>query len=227
MHQTTLAPGKLELLSSWLPAQPWYAGGDRPDLARAGGFRLDDPGGEVGLEFMIVRDSSGGGERYYHVPLSYRGAPLASKELTGAGDAALVGMAEHGVLGTRWVYDGLHDPVLATPLLALIRGQADAQDQNQSDTPDPTVTSQYSGPGGALGIRSMAVITGPHGTDLLLDTVPASGGPAGPVTQLTLRVRRLLEPDGDEGGPAIGSVRASWTGPDGTSARGLLAVLTG
>ena len=25
IHQTTLTPAKLELLTDWLPAQPWYA----------------------------------------------------------------------------------------------------------------------------------------------------------------------------------------------------------
>jgi hypothetical protein len=24
IHDTTMSPGKLELLTSWLPAQPWY-----------------------------------------------------------------------------------------------------------------------------------------------------------------------------------------------------------
>jgi Maltokinase N-terminal cap domain len=44
IHDTTLSPGKLELLADWLPAQPWYGGGGRePALSKAGGFRLDDP----------------------------------------------------------------------------------------------------------------------------------------------------------------------------------------
>ena len=53
IHRTTMAPTKLELLTSWLPGRPWYAGGAAlPRLTKAGGFRLDDPDGEVGLEFM-------------------------------------------------------------------------------------------------------------------------------------------------------------------------------
>jgi Maltokinase N-terminal cap domain len=49
IHKTSLLPGKLELLAGWMPAQPWYAGtGREPALAKAGGFRLDDPAGEVG-----------------------------------------------------------------------------------------------------------------------------------------------------------------------------------
>lgn len=74
IHKTTMNPGKLELLAAWLPAQPWYLPtGSAPDLARAGGFRLDDPEGEVGIEFMVVTDSSGGLPTAYHVPVTYRG----------------------------------------------------------------------------------------------------------------------------------------------------------
>jgi hypothetical protein len=41
IHDTTMSPGKLELLAAWLPAQPWYLDGGRaPRLAKAGGFRL-------------------------------------------------------------------------------------------------------------------------------------------------------------------------------------------
>ncbi len=29
IHDTTMSPGKLELLTAWLPAQPWYVGGGR------------------------------------------------------------------------------------------------------------------------------------------------------------------------------------------------------
>lgn len=61
IHSTTLSPEKLELLTSWLPDQPWYLEAGRvPELTEAGGFRLDDPQGEVGIEFMLVNDGSGG-----------------------------------------------------------------------------------------------------------------------------------------------------------------------
>jgi hypothetical protein len=140
VHQTTLTPGKLALLASWLPAQAWYdATGSAPVLARAGGFRLDDPAGEVGIEFMIVTDQSGQEPASYHVPLTYRGAPL-----TGAGHA-LVGETRHGVLGPRWVYDGTHDPVLMAQLVALLRGSVAAQAQSLSDTPDPSVACYLDG----------------------------------------------------------------------------------
>jgi len=127
IHKTTLVPGKLDLLAGWMPAQPWYAGmGREPALAKAGGFRLDDPEGEVGIEFMVVTDGSGDGAVTYQVPLTYRSAALP-----GAG-ASLIGTSEHGVLGRRWIYDGTGDPVLVAHLVALIQGEAEPQAQSPS-----------------------------------------------------------------------------------------------
>lgn len=130
------------------------------------------------------------------------------------------------MLGKRWIYDGLHDPVLAAQLLALIQGRARAQAQSQSDAPDRTVAVDYRGPAEAATIRARSVVTGPHGTDLILDTV-LPDSPA----QLTIRLRRLLEPgsaqDGNGGTGIRGTVTASWTEPDDTRARGLFAVLDG
>ena len=77
IHQTFVKPAKLELLASWLPSRPWYAAGaGEPALAKAGGFRLDVPQGEVGIEFMVVTDASGPPPVTYLVPLTYRGAPV-------------------------------------------------------------------------------------------------------------------------------------------------------
>ncbi|GAA3390628.1 maltokinase N-terminal cap-like domain-containing protein [Cryptosporangium minutisporangium] len=133
VHDTTLVPSKLELLTEWLPRQPWYVGSGTLDLARAGGFRLDDPAGEVGIEVMVVTDIAGSEVVSYLVPLTYRGAPLPG------GEAALVGTSEHGVLGKRFFYDAPADPVFRAELRALVRGQTQAQAQRESDTPDPTV----------------------------------------------------------------------------------------
>jgi hypothetical protein len=134
IHKTTLVPSKLDLLAVWLPRQDWYAdqpGG--PALARVGGFRLDDPVGEVGIEFMVVRDDAARDVAAYLVPMTYRGSPLARAE------AHLIGTAEHGVLGPRFLYDGTQDPVLLTQLAELVQGRAEAQAQSQSNTPDATV----------------------------------------------------------------------------------------
>src|ERR1700722_3367278 len=99
IHKTTLTPTKLELLTAWLPDQPWYADrGRAPDLAKAGGFRLDDPQSEVGIEFMVVTDGHDDQAVSYLAPMTYRASALADA------DNALIGTTEHGVLGHRWVY---------------------------------------------------------------------------------------------------------------------------
>ena len=219
IYRTTLTPTKLELLTSWLPSRPWYRG-QAPDLAKAGGFRLDDPAGEVGIEFMIAVDSShrraGDPATAYHVPLTYRAQPL-----DGADDA-LIGTTEHGVLGRRWVYDGTRDPVLAAQLGALLRGQAEPQTQSTNDTPDPTVvvrpvdrapdsvTPTISRVSAATVIPAEAFSTddGPDGTEV------RAGG-------LSARVHRVLRTaNGD--GPVAGSVSATWLVAENTSARGIL-----
>ncbi|MGH3172433.1 MAG: maltokinase N-terminal cap-like domain-containing protein [Streptosporangiaceae bacterium] len=148
IHDTTMSPGKLELLTAWLPAQAWYlGGGGKPALAKAGGFRLDDPGGEVGIEFMVVTDGSGDQVTAYQVPMTYRAQPLAGA------DGALIGTSEHGVLGHRWIYDGTCDPVLMAQLIALLQGTAEPQAQSLSGTPDPTVTVQRAAAAGPDGAR--------------------------------------------------------------------------
>lgn len=213
IYKTTMSPGKLELLASWLPTRPWYAStGHAPAPARSGGFRLDDPEGEVGIEFMVLTDTSGGRETSYLMPLTYRGAPL---DEAGAG---LVGTSEHGVLGTRWIYDGVHDPVLVGQLLALIQGRAVAQDQCDSGIADPSITAWFDGPGlpadlprGRLEITDTA-----RGTDVRVPGVAALG------------LTRVLRPVGD--GPAdasgvAGRLTAGWTTPDGAAHRGLFAEL--
>lgn len=107
--QATLTPNKLELMRAWLPRQAWFSG-DASDLAMAGQFRFVDPAGAVGIQVMLM--TSGG--VLYQVPLTYRDAPLAGAE------GALVGTMEHSVLGTRWTYDALADPVYQNELLRTI-----------------------------------------------------------------------------------------------------------
>ncbi|MFF7341608.1 1,4-alpha-glucan branching protein [Streptomyces sp. NPDC008163] len=204
IHRTTLSPTKLELLTAWLPTRPWYVGPTRPSLVKSGGFRLDDPQGEVGIEFMVVTDTSGDGPVPYFVPLTYRGAALAGAE------DAFIGMTTHGVLGQRWVYDGCHDPVLVERLFALLDGRAEPQAQSESDTPDRTIS--HSGPGGPLGDAAARATDNPTGTHLS-------------TRDATLRVNRLLRPAaaGPEG--ANGHVSGPWRTPEGAEVRGVFAEL--
>lgn len=107
----TLTPGKIELVTAWLPRQPWFEGDDASDAERVASFRFVDSFGEVGMETLLIR--SGG--KTYQVPLTYRG-----EELEGADDY-LVGEMEHSDLGHRWVYDATGDPVYVDELQRVIR----------------------------------------------------------------------------------------------------------
>lgn len=242
IHNTTMSPSKLELLTSWLPAQPWYLGaGYEPELSRVGGFRLDDPQGEVGIEFMVVADGSRERVATYLVPMTYRARALASA------DGALIGTGEHGVLGRRWIYDGVRDPVLVAQLVALIQGDAEPQAQTVSNTADLTVTSQPVTNGSLTAIGSAVAASGPSGTQLRVETASAGVARTG---QLTVRINRILQPDGDAalvgggapvdgdalvgGGAAVGGralvggaeqgcLSATWRLPDGTQVRGTFA----
>ncbi|MFB7595079.1 1,4-alpha-glucan branching protein [Streptomyces sp. NPDC056160] len=210
IHRTTVKPTKLELLTAWLPTRPWYAGSPAPELTKAGGFRLDDPNGEVGIEFMIVNDASGPHPATYLVPLTYRAAPL------GGTDHALVGTMEHGVLGPRWAYDGCHDPVFVAQSAALIDGRAEPQAQSVSDTPDREITRSHTAPAPV-----------PTAFTTARDTARATELTAGDGT--LLRLHRLLTPAPGDGAPlpptAAGHVAGPWHQPDGSRARGVFAVL--
>lgn len=214
LHQTTMTPTKRELMTSWLPGRSWYAGLEEvPQLTKAGGFRLDDPHGAVGLEFMAATDDSGDEPVTYQVPLSYRGAPLAG------GDSALIGTAEHGVLGKRWIYDGTRDPVLVTQMFALLLGEAEPQAQSISDTADPSVTRSITGNIGTLPIEIVSVTDEAHSTDIV---VRATATPM----PLMLRINRVLRPHA----PGImtgtlGHVTAEWAGPGASRSKGRFFVL--
>ncbi|WP_328318958.1 maltokinase N-terminal cap-like domain-containing protein [Streptomyces sp. NBC_00388] len=216
IHRTTLTPTKLELLTAWLPAQPWYLGGadGKPELAKAGGFRLDDPTGAVGIEFMLVTDVCGAEPVTYQVPFTYRAQPLE-----GAGDAALIGTTEHGVLGRRWAYDGAHDPVLVAQLVALMAGAAVPQEQSVSNTPDPTVEGHFTGPEHPVATGIETVTGGPGGTAVRVRTANTAG------PGLTLHINRVVRPGRAATGQDLGHVTGNMLLPDGTSARTLFAVV--
>jgi hypothetical protein len=124
LHRATLVPTKAELLGAWLPDQEWFTG-DAGPVTPLGSYRFDDPAGQVGVESHVVEV----GGRTWHVPLTYRGQPLDGAERW------LVGTMSHSVLGPRWVYDGLGDPVYRTEVVRVIR-DADTQVEMWVETPE-------------------------------------------------------------------------------------------
>lgn len=111
LHQATLTPSKLDVLSAWVPAQPWLGEVDASTLQALGAYRFDDPAGEVGIETHVLQAASG---QILHVPVTYRDEPLDGAQ------ASLIGTLEHSVLGKRWVYDACSDPLYATALASAI-----------------------------------------------------------------------------------------------------------
>lgn len=157
IHRATLEPTKAELVAAWLPTQPWYDGA--PDaVTPVGAYRFDDPEGEVGIESHLFEV----GGRLVHVPLTYRGAPLAGAE------EWLVGTTEHSVLGTRWVYDGPGDPVYVAELERVVR-EGDEQVRMWVEMPDgerverePTVRVRGSGAAAGAGAGGVVVVRWPE-----------------------------------------------------------------
>jgi hypothetical protein len=150
LHRATLAPTKTELIAAWLPHATWFDG-EASTVEPVGAYRFDDPAGEVGIEsHLVVVD-----RRTFHVPLTYRAAPLADAE------AWLVGTTEHSVLGTRWVYDAMGDPVYLAELLRVIR-DADGQVELLVETPDGPErrepTMDVRGTGGAVPADARVVV---------------------------------------------------------------------
>jgi hypothetical protein len=144
LHRATLVPSKSDLVAAWLPGRPWAPGAP----TRSGvSYRLDDPAGEVGLEGFVLTDADG---HTVHVPLTYRAQPLEGAE------EHLLGTMEHSVLGTRWAYDGCHDPVFVAALAATIATGGTQADElvdvgGTLERREPKVRLQGSGePGTAL-----------------------------------------------------------------------------
>ncbi|MEU4159197.1 hypothetical protein [Actinoplanes sp. NPDC026670] len=158
LHKATIVPSKLELLAAWLPGRAWYDG-PAAEPERVAAARFDDPAGEVGIETLIVRAGDG---PLWHVPLTYRGAPLAGA------DEWLVGTTEHSVLGTRWVYDAEGDPVYRAVAAETIRsGGHEAAEELEADgvrvprEPAMRLRGSTAGPGDVSGDLTVVRTIGP------------------------------------------------------------------
>jgi protein-tyrosine-phosphatase len=181
IHSATLVPTKTELLADWLPRQPWFPAAAQAGVEpeRVGAFRFDDPAGEVGVETLIVRVP---GAPPLQVPLSYRGSPLDGAERW------LVGTMEHSVLGRRWVYDALGDPVYLSELAkAALQGGTEVEQFRET-------------PEGRVEVPSSAHVRG-------------SGEPGAPVpdlAELEIEVVRVLDGATDAG--AAPTLAGTWPG---------------
>lgn len=212
IYNTTMSPGKLELIAGWLPTRPWFTG-DTAALRALGAYRFDDPEGAVGLEGHIL---SAGEDKVYHVPLAYRGAPLPE------GDEYLVGTSEHGVLGTRWIIDGAGDPVFRTVLAgAIARGESGAELMIQGAEGEPVrreLSTLVRGSGAPE--QPVPEVWAASVSDLDTVTIADTGF-------ATLRIARVLG-SGSLGADAAlqGDVlRATWPGQGGPVAVAALSVI--
>jgi hypothetical protein len=125
LHHAEITPSKIEILAAWVPAQPWFSGNTGAGFTNVAAFRLDDPNGEVGIETVLVQAGDG---PVLQVPLTYRDAPLVGAE------AWLIGTTQHSVLGERWVYDAVGDPVyLATTAAVALTGGVQAEQYFEED----------------------------------------------------------------------------------------------
>lgn len=111
IHHADLTPSKPETLAAWVPRQPWFAGDATAGPVILGSPRLDDPDGQVGVETFLVRFGDG---PVLQVPVTYRGVPLDGTDP--------IAVMEHSVLGRRYVYDGITDPVYVDAVVAAIDG---------------------------------------------------------------------------------------------------------
>ena len=184
----SLVPNKIQLVTEWMPHQRWYHGkGHVPVLRRVGGFRFEDPEGEVGIETLLLVDEAAAPPVVYQVPLTYRSAPLEGAE------SALLGTMEHSVLGTRWVYDGPHDPAYVSELVGTILGG------RVSDEAQASVGSNALAVGSSTGhhagqVSSSTVLTGEQSNTSIICRMSAAGG--GPAEPLIVKVFRTVQ-DGD------------------------------
>ena len=142
IHRATISPTKLELLDTWLKGDP----PGQSELRQVGSYRFDDPGGEVGIEALLITR----GGPVIQVVLTYSAAPL--DEAAGH----LITTMEHSVLGPRWVYDGRGDQVALAAYQRALAGQEEQATLEIWDgdtvvgTREPTVQLTLLNPADAL-----------------------------------------------------------------------------
>ena len=114
IYDAELKPSKNQVLATVL-------GTDEADIEKLASYRFDDPAGQIGMEVHIVRTPDGS---VLQVPLVYRPEPLEDAE-----EDELITTMEHSVLGTRYVYLGMSDPVFAEALDVTISEERSGAEQ--------------------------------------------------------------------------------------------------
>lgn len=221
----TLVPGKIDMVTDWMQHQRWYAGkGHVPTLHRVGGYRFDDPDGEVGMETLLLADTASSPPVVYQVPLTYRPTALEG------GERALLGTMEHSVLGTRWVYDAPHDPVYAAALVrTILTGQVSEEAQAGSGSNARAVGTSTGAE--VSTVVSSAVLSGEQSnTSIICHVDDGNGNPAAPLIVKVFRtlqhgdnpdviVQSALTRAGSDRVPAaLGHLAGSWDAPAGGGA---------
>jgi predicted trehalose synthase len=227
--------GVPEYLESWLVGQRWFGGKRRaPNLEVIGGFELVDPSGAAAIRVYFVLDHA----EYpllYQVPLTERKDPLPGAE------NSLVAKTE-AVDGTRYVYDGPHDPAFAEALMRLILddGVANATSGPASANSGGIEVAHGRHTPGAetVSIRSSRVQGGEQSnTSIVYETADRDGQPSRPLICKLFRalhdgenpdvvLTEVLGSSGSRVAPTpIGHVSAQWrdSGTPSGVARGHLA----
>ncbi len=229
----TLTPMFEDFLPSWVGTQRWFTGkGRTPQLRRIDSMRLQDPDGEVGVEIHILAEEGGRAPVVYQVPLTYRSEPVRALE------PALVAQVEHSELGTRYIYDGCHDPVFVQALLDLMHDEAQVDSDRTKDS--GTISGHPIDPDAPRPVvHRAAVLTGEQSnTSVIVDLAQGDTDRTTPSAPVIVKVFRVLHdgenPDvtvqsalaqaGSTLVPApIGYAAGSWSSPDGEPATGHLA----
>lgn len=199
LHAAQLIPSKIELLSRWVPSQPWANEVDTSVLESAGAYRFDDPAGEVGVETHLLLAADG---QIIQVPLTYR-----AQALDGAEDSLITKM-HHSVLGERWVYDASADPVFARTLAAtILRGGEQAElNYLREDGPEKRESTTWVRGSGSPTetVPEIEVVTFANADNAtIIDT-----------GKLKLRVWRVVEPEPADGALDDATLLGRWPGHD-------------
>lgn len=180
IHQATLSPSKLELLTAHVQSVPALAGHVSGELRQVGAYRFDDPAGQVGIETHLLTSDSG---ETLQVPVVYRNEALDGAE------QSLLGTMQHSVLGERFVYDACIDPIYIGELVrTIVTGGsevAEIVETPEGQVPrDPSVNVRGSGAAGNAVPVLEALQVSRDGTETRVD--------AGVVS---VTVRHLLVPE--------------------------------